>query len=182
MAHFAGEIVHTDVCGPMSIPTKGGARYFITFTDDESRFTKIFLLETKDQSITAFKKYYQYAKTMQNQGIKRIHHDLGSEFFTQSWKDFCDQNGITQTSAPRVSPNKNAIPEVVNRILMVKARAMMADANAPRNFWGYAVETATLLKNIALPLRMDEHHSNYGLDANPRSNTSEYGEHSHSSK
>ena|SRR3990167_4022073 len=36
-----------------------------------------------------------------------------------------------QTTAPRDSPNKNAIPEVANRILMVKARAMMNDANLP---------------------------------------------------
>jgi hypothetical protein len=28
------EIVHTDVCRPMSISTRGGYRYFLTFTDD----------------------------------------------------------------------------------------------------------------------------------------------------
>ena len=28
------EIIHTDVCGPMSIPSRGGFLYFITFTDD----------------------------------------------------------------------------------------------------------------------------------------------------
>jgi hypothetical protein len=30
------EIIHTDVCGPMSIPVHGGFHYFITFTDDLS--------------------------------------------------------------------------------------------------------------------------------------------------
>ena len=28
------EIIHTDVCGPMSIEARGGYRYFLTFTDD----------------------------------------------------------------------------------------------------------------------------------------------------
>ena len=30
------EIIHTDVCGPMSVSTRGGYRYFLTFTDDLS--------------------------------------------------------------------------------------------------------------------------------------------------
>ena len=32
------EIIHTDVCGPMSVETRGGYRYFLTFTDDLSRY------------------------------------------------------------------------------------------------------------------------------------------------
>ncbi|KAL0463254.1 UNVERIFIED_CONTAM: hypothetical protein Slati_0213000 [Sesamum latifolium] len=31
------DLVHTDVCGPLSIPARGGFAYFITFTDDHSR-------------------------------------------------------------------------------------------------------------------------------------------------
>ena len=32
------EIIHTDVCGPMNIEARGGYRYFLTFTDDLSRY------------------------------------------------------------------------------------------------------------------------------------------------
>ena len=32
------ELVHSDVCGPMSIQARGGYEYFITFTDDYFRF------------------------------------------------------------------------------------------------------------------------------------------------
>ena len=32
------ELVHTDVCGPMSVQVRGGFEYFITFTDDYSRY------------------------------------------------------------------------------------------------------------------------------------------------
>ncbi|KAL0433652.1 UNVERIFIED_CONTAM: hypothetical protein Slati_2699500 [Sesamum latifolium] len=31
------DLVHTDVCGPLNIPARGGFSYFITFTDDHSR-------------------------------------------------------------------------------------------------------------------------------------------------
>ena len=33
------EIIHTNVCGPMSVEARGGYRYFLTFTDDLSRYS-----------------------------------------------------------------------------------------------------------------------------------------------
>jgi uncharacterized protein YuzB (UPF0349 family) len=38
------KIIHTNVCGPMSVPTCGGFHYFITFTDDLSRYGYIYLM------------------------------------------------------------------------------------------------------------------------------------------
>ena len=35
------EIIHTDVCGPMSVEARGGYRYVLTLTDDLSRYTHI---------------------------------------------------------------------------------------------------------------------------------------------
>ena len=35
------ELVHTDVCGPMSTQAKGGYEYFITFMDDYSRYGSV---------------------------------------------------------------------------------------------------------------------------------------------
>ena len=32
------EIIHIDVCGPLSVEARGGYRYFPTFTDDLSRY------------------------------------------------------------------------------------------------------------------------------------------------
>lgn len=31
------EIIHTDVCGPMSVNSVDGSRYFVTFIDDYTR-------------------------------------------------------------------------------------------------------------------------------------------------
>src|SRR6186997_3304599 len=41
------EIIHTDVCGPMSVEARGGYRYFLTFTDDLSRYGYIYLMKHK---------------------------------------------------------------------------------------------------------------------------------------
>ena len=39
------EIIHTNVCGPMSVEARGGYRYFLTFTDDLSRYGYIYLMK-----------------------------------------------------------------------------------------------------------------------------------------
>ena len=41
------EIIHTDVCSPMSVEARGGYRYFLTFTDDLSRYGYIYLMKHK---------------------------------------------------------------------------------------------------------------------------------------
>ena len=41
------EIIHTDVCGPMNIEARGGYHYFLTFTDDLSRYGYIYLMKHK---------------------------------------------------------------------------------------------------------------------------------------
>ena len=51
------EIIHTDVCGPMSIPVRGGFLYFITFTDDLSRYGYIYLLKNKSKTFEKFKQF-----------------------------------------------------------------------------------------------------------------------------
>ena len=38
------QIIHTDVSGPMSIEARGGYRYFLTFTNDLSRYGYIYLM------------------------------------------------------------------------------------------------------------------------------------------
>ena len=41
------EITHTDVCDPMNVEARGGYRYFLTFTDDLSRYGYIYLMKLK---------------------------------------------------------------------------------------------------------------------------------------
>jgi hypothetical protein len=51
------EIIHIDVCGPMSIPTRSGYRYFLTFTDDLSRYGYIYLMKHKYETFKRFKEF-----------------------------------------------------------------------------------------------------------------------------
>ncbi|GJT49261.1 retrotransposon protein, putative, ty1-copia subclass [Tanacetum coccineum] len=48
-------IIHTDVCGPLRHVSRQGASYFITFTDDYSRYGYVYLLKHKHEVFETFK-------------------------------------------------------------------------------------------------------------------------------
>jgi hypothetical protein len=50
-------LVHTDVCGPMSSVVRCGFQYFITFTDDFSRYGYSYLMRPKSESFEKFKEF-----------------------------------------------------------------------------------------------------------------------------
>ncbi|GKC77756.1 retrotransposon protein, putative, ty1-copia subclass, partial [Tanacetum coccineum] len=50
-------LIHTDVYGPYRHVSRQGARYFITFTDDYSRYGYVYLLKHINEVIEAFKDY-----------------------------------------------------------------------------------------------------------------------------
>ena len=51
------EIIHTDVCGPMNIEARGRYRYFLTFTNDLSKYGYIYLMKHKSKTFEKFKEF-----------------------------------------------------------------------------------------------------------------------------
>ena len=51
------EMKHVDVFGPMSVVACGGYRYFLTFTDDLSRYGYIYLMKHKSETFEKFKEF-----------------------------------------------------------------------------------------------------------------------------
>ena len=51
------EIIHTNVCGLMSVEARGGYHYFLTFTDDLNRYGYIYLMKHKSETFEKFKEF-----------------------------------------------------------------------------------------------------------------------------
>ena len=49
------EIIHYDVCGPMSSSSLSGYVYYVSFIDDFYRKTWIYFLKSKDEVLSKFK-------------------------------------------------------------------------------------------------------------------------------
>jgi len=57
-----GETIHTDICGPITPTTYGGNRYFISFIDDFTRKSWIYIIKSKDQAMKNLKNYTNYLR------------------------------------------------------------------------------------------------------------------------
>lgn len=64
-----GDEVHSNLWGPSPIRTPGHKEYFMSFTDDFTRFTHLYLLHTKDEAFSAYKFFEAWANTHKNQAI-----------------------------------------------------------------------------------------------------------------
>ena len=71
------EIIHTDVCGPMSVKARSGYHYFLIFTDDLSRYDYIYLMKHKSETFEKFKEFQSEVENHRNKKIKFLRSDRG---------------------------------------------------------------------------------------------------------
>ena len=64
------DIIHIDVYSPMSVEARGGYRYFLTFTDDLSRYGYIYLMKHKSETFEKFKEFQSEVENHRNKKIK----------------------------------------------------------------------------------------------------------------
>ncbi|GJZ37824.1 retrotransposon protein, putative, ty1-copia subclass [Tanacetum coccineum] len=64
------DLVHTDVCGPFRSAIKDGKRYYVTFTDDFSRYGYVYLIKHKSDTFEVFKRYQNEVENQLGRKIK----------------------------------------------------------------------------------------------------------------
>lgn len=141
------ELVHSDVSGPFTPGTYDCKKYFVTFIDDFSHFTVVYLLRSKDEVLECFEQYS--AKVTAHFGLKiaRIRCDNGGEYTSKAFRMLCRKEGITLEYTAPCTLEQNGVAERMNRTLLDKARSMVFDAGFPKTLWGEAVLTAAYLAN-----------------------------------
>jgi hypothetical protein len=130
--------------------TRGGKRYFITFIDDYSRFTYVYLLRTKDEAFGKFKEFKKMVENQKERQIKVLRSDRGGEYFSKEFSTFCEENGIIHQMTAPYTPQHNGLAERKNRTLVDMVNAMLLNAKLPNNLWGEALLTACHIHNRVL--------------------------------
>jgi hypothetical protein len=51
------DLIHSDVCGPMSAPSLSGYLYYVIFMDDFSHKTWIYFLKSKTEVFSKFQEF-----------------------------------------------------------------------------------------------------------------------------
>lgn len=141
------QLIHSDLCGPMSTHSWGGALYLLTFTDDFSRKTFGYLLKSKSEVFTKFVEFKHLVENQTGEKIKVLRSDNGREYVNKDMSTFLKENGIIHQTTVPYTPQQNGVSERANRTIIEKARSMLKDSNLPLAYWGEAVNTAIYLKN-----------------------------------
>ncbi|GJW61771.1 zinc finger, CCHC-type containing protein [Tanacetum coccineum] len=149
-------IIHTDVCGPLRHVSRQGASYFITFTDDYSRYGYVYLLKHKHEVFETFKVFKNEVENQLGKTIKAIRSDRGGEYISQEFKDYLKANGIVQQLTPPYTPQHNGVSERRNHTLLDMVRSMMNLTTLPLSFWDYALESATRILNMVPTKKVDK--------------------------
>ena len=141
-----GEEVHSDLwTSPQQ--SLGGRKYYITFTDEYSRFTVTRLLKAKSEALQAYKDFAAWALTQHGAKIKRFHSDQGGEFMGDDFTKYLNQQGTERRATTHDTPQHNGVAESLNRRLAERIRAVLHHSGLPKSLWGEAVYHATWLKN-----------------------------------
>lgn len=141
------ELVHSDVCGPITPVGLNGMKYFVTFTDDWSHFAMVFLMESKDDVFEYFEQYEALVTAKFGQKISRLRCDNGGEYRSKRFDQFCKKRGIQVEWTVPYTPEQNGVSERLNRTLVEKTRSMLTDSGVDKRFWGQAIQTAAFLSN-----------------------------------
>jgi hypothetical protein len=139
------ERIHTDICTIGS--GYNNYKYFITFIDDYSRFTHIYLLRKKSEAPKAFLEFKALAENQQGSKIKILRCDNAPEFTEGTFKEILERSGIKLETTNPYSPQQNGVAERYNRTVTEMGRAMLIDAGLSTFFWPLAIECANHVKN-----------------------------------
>jgi transposase InsO family protein len=141
------ELVHSDIWGPARTTGLCDARYFVTFIDDHSRLTWVYVLKDRSQLFSVFQSFYAEISNQFNAKLLAFRTDNAREYLDSAFQQFLESRGIIhQTSCVR-TPQQNGIAERKNGPILAIARALMLQMHVPKLFWANAVLTAAYLLN-----------------------------------
>jgi len=141
------ELMHGDLCGPVTPATPGGRRYFLLLVDDASRYMWAVLLDTKGAAADAIRHHQAAAEKECGRKLRVLRTDNGGEFTAAEFAAHCADEGIQRHFTAPYTPQQNGVVERRNQTVVATARALLKQRGMPAIYWGEAVMTAVHLLN-----------------------------------
>lgn len=137
-----GEVIHSDVCGPVPTQSIGGARFYVLFKDDATGFRYVYFIRHKSDVYERFMEFERLIFNKFGRTMKTLRTDNGTEYCNARMKKYMKERGITlETTAP-YTPEQNGRSERDNRTIVEASRTMLKARNLPAFLWAEATATA----------------------------------------
>nr|GEX34968.1 retrotransposon-related protein [Tanacetum cinerariifolium] len=148
--HSKLELLHMDLCGPMRVASINGKKYIFVIVDDYSRYTWVYFLYSKYETLETIKKSIAQAQLNYKAKVYKIHTDNGTEFKNATLKDHYEKLGFMKRFSTAHTPQQNEVVKRRNRTLVEAARTMFIISRLPKFLWAEAVTTACFTQNRSI--------------------------------
>ena len=145
------ELIFSDVWGPAP-QSVGGFKYYISFIDDFSKFSWLYLLHDRTEAPRIFLQFKAHVERLLDTKIKCVQSDWGGEY-QKIHNTFFRSLGIAHRVSCPHTHQQNGSAERKHRHIVETGLALLAHAAVPLKFWDEAFLTATYLIN-RLPTRV----------------------------
>lgn len=98
------ELIHSDICGPITPISTGKKQYFISFIDDFSRKAWVYFLTMKSEAFEYFKIFKRLVETETEMQIKCVRTNNGGEYTSTAFMKFCTEHGIKRQLTNAYTP------------------------------------------------------------------------------
>nr|GEY39516.1 hypothetical protein [Tanacetum cinerariifolium] len=85
-------LLHMDLCGPMRVQSINGKRYVLVVVDDDSRYTWVFFLHSKDEVSKVIISFIKKTQVNLQLSVQRVRTDNGTEFKNKTLAKFFDED------------------------------------------------------------------------------------------
>jgi transposase InsO family protein len=150
LSDVLGKEIHSDVWGHSPVPSLGGRRYYVTFTDDFYCHTWLTTMHTKDETLAAYKAYAAWFSTQHGVKIKWLHSDHGGEYTGKVFSRFLAEQGTKRRLTMHDTPQHNGVAESLNHCLMECMRAFLIQAILSKSLWVEVSHFIIWLKNCSI--------------------------------
>ena len=141
------ELVHGDLCGPITLETPNDSKYFLLLVDDRRRYMWVAMLSSKDRAAESIKEIKAKAKVESGLKLGSLHTNRGGKFTSHEFAEYCVGEGIHRQLTVPYSPQQNGVVERRNVTVVATARSMLNAKELPGRLWGEAVATTVYLLN-----------------------------------
>jgi transposase InsO family protein len=125
--HASGpfQLVHSDLCGPLSSPYFSRCKYLLTFIDDISRRTWVYFLKLKSEVFDKFSAYKALVENQFGHQIQRLRTNNGGKYVNNNFTSYCTTQGIQMQHTVPYTPQQNGVAERKNHMLKEMANCMI---------------------------------------------------------
>ena len=111
-------MIHCDFWGPSPITTVLGIQWFVTFVDDYTRMTCLYLLKHKEEVFGVFQAFHAMIQNQFSAKIRILGSDNEGEYMNRDLLKYFQRNGLLHEYSCSHSPQQNRVVERKNQHIL----------------------------------------------------------------